>query len=152
METIAVKALGLRDVVQGTLGVASTFDTPPSDLSNATDTNGVTTATGTGSKTTSGTAVYGYLTFDTGRQQNLAIVTRVGIWSDTGETRLYIDTSDDGTSWRLSPLLATITQTSELEQKDGFLISNCRYFRLRFYVGAATTAYAKIYNVSAFGV
>lgn len=132
----------------------SGFDTDPTDLGNVTD-GDLTTASATGSKVMGASGVYGYLIFDMGSAKNVIISAKVGIWSTASTTSAYLETSPDGTNWvTVGANTIRPAGTSASEVINSVLINgvHTRYFRIRFSVGAAATAYAKIYTVTAYAL
>ena len=65
MEKLAVKALGLKDAALGKLFTAGGFDTPPSNLANATDGN-PSNPCGTGQTVKGSAGTVGYFDVDLG--------------------------------------------------------------------------------------
>lgn len=87
----------LQNLVKGVLPVASSWDTPPTNLANATD-GDINTVTGTGTSTGKGSfGTYGIIRFDLGSVKNVLIGGKVGIWSSAiGSSEVYVQASTDG--------------------------------------------------------
>ena len=139
----------LNNILKGKLGVASVWDTDPANLENMTD-GDLATVTGTGSKVMGAGGSYGHITFDLGSVKTVLVGGKVGIWSTAGNIYCVLEQSDNNITWNGDNGTA-LNYTTLVEQVSAFRthLVTCRYFRLRFYVTAASTAYAKIYEVMA---
>ncbi len=142
----------VRNVAREATITASGWDTPPSNLEKAID-GDPTTVTGTGSTTTEGAGVYGYITLDMKKNRFLIMVITTDIWSDDGNTYLYLGARHDGaTGYDYS--LKIVGETAGTEGEKVVLIAAvyARYIRLQFYVDTATTAYGYIREILALEV
>lgn len=140
----------LKNVLRGITPVASMWDTDPTLLTNCTDGN-LSTVTGTGSKIMAAAGNFGYLVFDLGTIKTVLIGGRFGLWSTTGTVTIFVDVSDDNITY-INAYSSITGATSVAESKkdtDNSALVNGRYIRLRWYVNAAATAYANIYEVAA---
>ena len=139
----------LNNILKGKLGVASGWDTDPANLERVTD-GDIDTVTGTGNKIMGGAGFYGYITFDLGSVKTMLLGARVGMWSTAGTTNIYFETSNDNITYRnLQPILCASTAVAEIVSELVAKVVRGRYVRLRLYVSAAATAYAKIYEIMA---
>lgn len=82
METLAVRSLGLVDAARGITPTATTWDSNPSDLANATD-GDETTATGTGSKSISSATTFGAVNIDLGQLALYDLSATIAYWAQT---------------------------------------------------------------------
>ena len=137
------------NALRGILGVASGWGTDPTNLANATD-GDIDTVTGTGNKIMAGAGTCGYIKFDLGSVKTALVGGKIAIWSTAGTIYMYIDQSVDDITWYLSgqPVLGRVVADENIAPPPPVLVT-MRYFRLRFYVNAASTIYAKIYEVMA---
>jgi len=134
---------------------ASGWDTDPSSLENCVDGDN-TSKTGVGSTTVGGAAVYGYVSFDLESVRNVIITAKLEAHSSASTTTCYIENSVDGTTWypvHANVIYATGTATSADVSYSTIVTSvHGRYFRIRFNVGGAATAYGTLYTVSAYDI
>ena len=137
----------LNNILKGKLGVASIWDTDPTNLERATD-GDIDTVTGTGSKVMDAVGNYGVLTFDLGSIKTVLLGARVALWSTNAGTYIYAASSDDNITYRENHLAIMYKSTvAELVMETNPVILTGRYIRIRFSVNAIATAYAKIYEV-----
>lgn len=148
METIAVKALGLRNAARGITPTATTFDENPSNLANATD-GSPTTVTGVGSKTLGGSGTVGFVYVDLGSAKTVLFGAKVGMYSSAGKMSVFMSTSTNGSDYYVS-VGDGVTSTTEKLYYPAASIVNARYLQLQFYVNAAATASVKIYEIKAY--
>lgn len=88
--------------------------------------------------------------------RNVIVTAKIGAWSSTGTTNIYLEMSDNGTNWK-SVHANIISAAGTATSNEGY---NCtlasgvhgRYFRLRFQVGAAATGYGELYTVTAYDI
>jgi len=140
-----------KNAAKGITPVASGWDTPPSDLEKATD-GDPDTVTGTGQTTTGAGADYGYIELDLGLDGVYLVGAKIGVWSDASYVRVYIESKPDGINWQPAQswyIIGAFTTSEDIFNAGGVVISG-RHIRFRFYVAAATTAYAKIYEIWAY--
>ena len=146
---VLISSLILNNVLRGILGVASGWDTDPTNLANMTD-GDLATVTGTGSKVVWVAEDYGRIVFDLGSIKTVLVGGRVGIWSTAGGITAYVESSDDNVNWKRTYVAVFWAYSSGeyVIYTQGHLATG-RYIQIRFYVDAAATAYAKIYEVMA---
>ena len=138
-----------RNLLRGVVPVASGWDTPPSNLENCTDGN-ISTATGTGQTVKGGAGDFGYLVFDLGSIKFVDVSLISITSSNTGNTAILIESSDDNNTWRSSYYASTLTITTTAALKPVLKVACMgRYIRIRYNLSAAGTATAIINNVSA---
>lgn len=143
-----------RNVLRGIVPTADTFDTAPSDLAKCTDGNPLTD-TGEGTKVTSAGGVYGNLTFDLGGLKTVLCSGKVGIRSSTSSIygMAYISYDGGNTYIPVQPaIVATTTSTTNTDRWIIPFIITADHLRLTFNVNAAATAYAKVYEMSAYEI
>ncbi len=139
----------LNNILKGKLGVASGWGTAPTNLENATDGN-VDTVTGEGSTVLAAAGYYGNVTFDLGIRKNVMVSAWVGTRSTAGTISVYLAHSPDNTTWYQNyyGMAQTLNTPEQITSPNMQFVSD-RYIRLRFYVNAACTAYARLYEVAA---
>jgi len=93
-----IGAIG-QNIARGITPTTSDWDTPPSDLENATD-GDPTTATGIGSTTTTGAGSVGTIYFDFGRDVNVLCMLLRRSWSDSSSYNTIPYSSIDGSTYR----------------------------------------------------
>lgn len=124
----------------------------PTSLSNATD-GSITTATGQGTMTLSAANYTGSFVFDLGVQKTAIWSGFLGLWTSASTLYVFCEESTDGVTYYshnlLSPLLTTVSAT-EISYSMNAVITNTRYVRFRFYVGAAATVNVKAYEFKAY--
>jgi len=135
------------NIMKGILPVASGFDTPPSNLANATN-GDPDTPTGVGSKTLDGAGDIGTIIFDLGSAKTFLLGIQLGFWTSANSISVYVQASKDGISYPTSILPFNTGATSE-QQRDmnGILLINKRYVKLYANVNGAATGNVKIYEV-----
>lgn len=139
----------LMNILRGILPVASGWTTAPTDLANVTD-GDIATVTGTGSKNIAAGAVVGYLTFDLGSVKTCIVGARCGVWSATGNSQLFIDSSDDDLTYRQNGNTVIYRASVAEAVVDAIAtVVTGRYIRLRFVGSTATTYNVKIYEAYA---
>lgn len=144
----------LNNVLKGKLGIASVWDTDPTDLVNMTDGN-ITTVTGTGTKAILAAGDIGIVTFDLGSIKTVLVGARVGLWRSAGTIYIGVEVSDDNINW-IAYMVGTVGLYSQasgaaaeaLRQLLTTIVTG-RYIRLRVYLNAAGTGNVKIYEVMA---
>lgn len=138
-----------KNILRGKVPVASTWDTDPTNLENCTD-GDIATVTGTGNKVMGAGGTYGVLVFDLGAVKTVLVSGLVGLWSTAGSASIFITSSLDNITYTtFSNSIVSLTSATEL--KAGLLskIVTSRYVKVTFYASAASTAYAKIYELYA---
>ena len=138
-----------NNVLRGVLGVSSVFTTAPTNLANMTD-GDLASVTGTGTKVMGGQGTWGTITFDLGSVKTVLMGARVGMWTSASNAFMYFESSDDNANWTATGIEDSVVQsTAAAEQISDSLsqILTGRYVRLRFFVFAAATVNAKIYEV-----
>ena len=138
-----------NNVLRGVLGVSSVFTTAPTNLANMTD-GDLASVTGTGTKVMGAAGNWGIITFDLGTVQTVLMGARVGMWTSASSAFMLFKSSDDNISWTATGIEdSAVMSGAAAEQISDSLsaILTGRYVRLRFYVAAAATVNAKIYEV-----
>ncbi len=129
---------------------ASNWGTAPSNLNNAID-GDPSTVTGTGSKTTAGSATVGNVDLDFGEEGVYLISAKIGIWTDAGILYVYPYSKPDGSNWQHpGPHIAQSGSGTERVMNIYAFIASGQHFRLNFWVSAAATANVKIYQIWAY--
>lgn len=145
------KGIG-QNIARGIIPTTSRWDTPPSDLENATDGN-LDTATGIGSTTTEGSGDYGIITFDFGKNRLMMILALVDLWSDAGNTNAKIKAKTYGNGdYEYSYPITNEVGAWEGRKPAVVIGVYARYIQIVFNVNTATTAYGKIYELIALEV
>lgn len=142
----------LTNLLEDVLGVASLWDTDPSNLINATD-GEPSNPTGTGLNTVGEAGTYGRVTFDLGSEKTVLIRAKVGVSASSGTVSLYVDPSDDGSIFdnTKNGLIGSVSGTSEVVVRQNLaVILTARYISLRFNASGAADCTGKIYEISAY--
>jgi len=143
------------NIARGILITASGWDTPPSDLSNATD-GDVNTKTGTGSTTKSGAGAYGAVVLDFGADKNSSnnifiIGGKFGMWCTAGNSILKMDCSDDGVNFgELVPMGPAVPEVTEHIVISYGAVGMGRYARFFGIASAPATSYMNVYEIMAY--
>ena len=144
----------LNNVLKGKLGVASVWDTNPTNLINMTDGN-VTTVTGTGTKVIIAAGDIGIVTFDLGSIKTVMVGARVGLWRSAGTIYIGVEVSDDNINWIVYMIVtvgsysqAASTAAESVRQLLTTIVTG-RYVRMRAYLNGAGTGNVKFYEVMA---
>jgi len=142
-----------KNQLAGTVPTVTGFaDAVPGDLANATD-GDVDSYTSTGTKINGGAGDMGTFVFDIERVRTMMISARVGVWASAGNVQSYIESSDDGINYRGATggqgasIAPSITSATEKIVEGQVCVITGKYFRLRFYAGAASTANVRVYEV-----
>lgn len=139
----------LQNLVKGVLpiAIASSWDTPPTNLANATDGN-IDTVTGTGTSTGKGIyGNYGVISFDLGSVKNILVGGKVGLWATTGSSEIYVQASADNIHFYNTDFL--LAEYGNIE-RIGWLSSVnvvCRYITFILTSNTNTTVNMKIYEL-----
>jgi len=141
-----VGAIG-QNIARGIVPTATGWDTPPSNLENATD-GDPTTATGVGSTTLGGGGYIGTIEIDLQTYKNILVSVLCSAWSDGGpriDLHLVADSyywGDIGYSYASSE--------NRMTCNVGWVYAN--KINLQYIGGAADTYYIKIYEIVALEV
>lgn len=142
-----------RNILKGVLGVASVFDTNPSNLANATDGN-TANPTGEGSKVVSGAGDVGYVVFDMKKVTRVLPFLRTGTKTTASTISVYLDACDANpetpSNWRLGVTNYATGSTVEMIKDLVMSPVEGRYLRVRFSVAASATGTGKIYEMAAY--
>lgn len=151
METIAIKALKLHNVLRGIIPTYEYFETAtPTNLANATD-GDLSTYTGTGSKTLGSAGTVGTFIFDMGKVKVVLAGAYIGLWADSGNISYYFDSSINGSDWingYNSSYYGAATSESIRDGTPSLLVG--RYIRIRVKLSAAGTGNVRLYSAMAY--
>ncbi len=146
-----IGAIG-QNIARGITPTASGWDTPPSNLENATD-GDPDTATGIGSTTLGGAGHLGTIKIDLGCVKPVFVMIRLSAYSDAGLGLLYHMSNQGGTwgywhgnkghvAWSNSTFREWSSEFFAYASEVGFSV----------YVNSAATGYVKIYELIAIEV
>lgn len=138
-----------NNVLRGILGVASVFGVNPANLANMTD-GDLASVTGTGSKVMGAQGNWGTITFDLGSVMTVLMGARIGMWTSASNAFVFFESSDNNINWTATGIEDSVVQSVAAAEQISDSLSQIltgRYFRLRFFVFAAATVNAKIYEV-----
>lgn len=143
-----------RNLLRGLTPSQDTWDTPPSDLANATD-GSFTTVTGVGTKVLGGAGTVGQLIYDLGASKTVIVGGKVDLYASTGSSNILLDVSEDNVTYISGPgYIYSVTKTGADPRfiQYPFIVSG-RYLRFRFTAGgAANPGSVKIYQLTAYEV
>jgi len=141
---------GVINRLKGITPTLTGWGTSPAQLGNATD-DDWSTSTTTGSKVLGAAGEVGTIDFDLGAPRSVLFFYKVGLWSTAGTMYTANRWSNDGVTWYSVSGYYTINVATTSEQIRMPIVEfiRARFVRIRFYVSAAATGYAKLYEAQA---
>lgn len=138
-----------KNLLKDITPVATSWGTAPTNLNNITD-GDITTASGTGFKTTTASGAVGAIIYDLGSVKTVILQAKMGIWTSSGSIAAFIKSSDDSfNTEKDSFTIGTYTTTGELILHSPYIRLQARYIALKVQNNAAATGNAKIYHFEA---
>jgi len=126
----------------------------PTSLENITD-GDMSTVSGQGTSVVAGAGAYGKLVFDLGSIKTVLVGARVGVWASAGSQYVWVQSSDDGTTYKgfessANSMMGSLSSSEIIMDSFNAGVHTGRYLRVTFYNNAAATGNAKIYEIMAY--